>query len=947
MKKHEQMTKEELIQSIKALEKKAPAVNIAFEHERLLHVLQIHQVELETQSRELREAQLFCEGSRVRYADLYDFAPVGYVTVDQKGIICEANLTAAGMLGVERTRLAGVPFHLHVARADLAQFRAHLGRLEHQEERVTTELHLARKDGVTLPVVMQSVLVYDAEKKTHLCRAALIDMTVRRQAEQRLRDHEAQLRAVLDTAVDGIITIDERGTIESFNQAAEKMFGYPAAEAIGQNISLLMPSPHREAHDQYLANYHATGERKIIGIGREVPGRRKDGSTFPLELAVSEVQLAGRRIFTGIVRDITGRKRAEETLREERDFVAAVLEIAGALVLVLDDLGRIVRFNLACERLTGYESAEVLGRPIWNFLVPPEEVSAVQTVFAQLRAGQPPKHNENHWLTKTGERRLISWSNTVLRRGDGTVKHIIRTGLDITERKRDERRRHLLYETSRMLAAAGSLAGMVPKLLQMVAEAFNWDVGEFWEAPGEPKALRMVHVWHAPGRKLAAFVKHSLKLSFSMFDGLPGRVLSTRQPEWIPEIARCPHFLRKRDAVRAGLHSAVAFPIQLHGQAHGVMAFLTHEPTEPDEDLLQMFANLGSQIGQFMERKQAEESLREANEFGRQVMDGVQSGIVVYDREGKFTVWNPFMEQLTGYRAQEVLGRHAFEAFPFLRDQEFEQMFQRALIGEIFEAADLPFNLPEEGKQGWTVARFAPWRDSRQEIVGVIVAVRDITERRRMEVELLEISDSEQRRIGHDLHDGLGQQLTGLEMKSFSLMEDLEVEDLAASRKSLQEQAGQINRALRECVAVTRSLAHGLAPAVIKSDGLMGALEQLARLTRLPGKVECRFVCPVPVALQDDQTAGHLYRIAQEAVNNALKHGRPRRLTIHLAREPGTLRLQIEDDGRGLPKTRKTRSGMGLEVMRHRAHVIGASLEIDSKHGHGVCVTCTLPLRGS
>jgi len=140
--------------------------------------------------------------------------------------------------------------------------------------------------------------------------------TERQPAGAALRDSEQRLRAILETAVEGIITIDERGTIESVNPAAEKLFGYRASEALGQNISLLMPSPYREQHDRYLSHYRDTGERKIIGIGREVSGQRKDGSVFPLELAVSEVRLAGRRIFTGFVRDISRRKQAEQELLE-------------------------------------------------------------------------------------------------------------------------------------------------------------------------------------------------------------------------------------------------------------------------------------------------------------------------------------------------------------------------------------------------------------------------------------------------------------------------------------------------------------------------------------------------------------------------------------------------------------------------------------------------------
>jgi PAS domain S-box-containing protein len=144
---------------------------------------------------------------------------------------------------------------------------------------------------------------------------AALDITGRKQAEQALRDSEERLRAILTTAVDGIITIDERGLIESVNPAAERLFGYTAAELVGQGVQRLMPSPYREEHDTYLATYLRTGVRKIIGRGREVWGQRKDGTTFPMDLAVSEFHLGGRQFFTGVVRDSTERKRAEEAER--------------------------------------------------------------------------------------------------------------------------------------------------------------------------------------------------------------------------------------------------------------------------------------------------------------------------------------------------------------------------------------------------------------------------------------------------------------------------------------------------------------------------------------------------------------------------------------------------------------------------------------------------------
>ena len=135
-------------------------------------------------------------------------------------------------------------------------------------------------------------------------------------AEEASRDSETRAQAILATTIDAVVVMDEQGTVETINPAGERMFGYAAGEVIGRNIKVLMPDPYRREHDGYLANYLRTGQKKIIGIGREVVGLRQDGTVFPIDLAVSEARLGDRRSFVGIVRDITERKKAEEALRE-------------------------------------------------------------------------------------------------------------------------------------------------------------------------------------------------------------------------------------------------------------------------------------------------------------------------------------------------------------------------------------------------------------------------------------------------------------------------------------------------------------------------------------------------------------------------------------------------------------------------------------------------------
>ncbi len=167
----------------------------------------------------------------------------------------------------------------------------------------------------------------DLQRTNEQLRAEIVERT---RVEEALRQSEARNRSIVETAIDGIITIDEQGTIEFFNPAAERIFGYRARDVIGQNVTMLMPLPYQEQHDAYLNRYLQTGERKIIGIGREVVGQRRDGTTFPMDLAVGETHVGNRRIFTGIVRDITERKQAAQEM-QRADRLALVGQLSSGL----------------------------------------------------------------------------------------------------------------------------------------------------------------------------------------------------------------------------------------------------------------------------------------------------------------------------------------------------------------------------------------------------------------------------------------------------------------------------------------------------------------------------------------------------------------------------------------------------------------------------------------
>jgi len=178
------------------------------------------------------------------------------------------------------------------------------------------------------------------------------------------QDAELFLEAVFGAAVDGIILIDEMGLILAANPATTSMFGHKESEMIGQNVKMLMPSPYREHHDGYLERYRATGEARIIGSGREVDGIHKDGMTFPLDLAISEASYKGRRVFAGIVRDVSERRRMLANLESRESDLRAIIEAALDSIIVIDEYGLIRMCNAAAEQMFQYSSFEMLGRNV-------------------------------------------------------------------------------------------------------------------------------------------------------------------------------------------------------------------------------------------------------------------------------------------------------------------------------------------------------------------------------------------------------------------------------------------------------------------------------------------------------------------------------------------------------------------------------------------------------
>ncbi len=289
------------------------------------------------------------------------------VVLDREGRIVFFNQACEALSGYRFEEVKGRPvWDFLLAPEETEEVRAVFRGLKQSGRPNRQEHHWVTKAGEPRSIRWSNTVLTDADGKVEYVIGTGLDVSDHERLETELEEREARLQAILTTALEGIITIDERGLIETVNPAVESIFQYPAEELIGRNVKMLMPPPYRTEHDGYIARYLETGEARIIGIGREVEGLRKNGTIFPLELGVSEVVVRGRRIFTGIVRDISDRRRAEEEARWRLDELAhtsRLLELGemttGIAHEVNQPLAAIVTFAQACLRMLNAGNADL------------------------------------------------------------------------------------------------------------------------------------------------------------------------------------------------------------------------------------------------------------------------------------------------------------------------------------------------------------------------------------------------------------------------------------------------------------------------------------------------------------------------------------------------------------------------------------------------------------
>jgi PAS domain S-box-containing protein len=717
----------------------------------------------------LRESE---ERFRVLVEGTTDYA---IFMIDPDGHVASWNAGAARMSGYSAEEIIGQPFAHFFTDEDVRS-----GAPEHalaaaaREGRSESEGWRVRKDGSRFWVNSVLTPLRDAAGTLRGYWKIIRDLT-------QIKQNEEKFRGLLESAPDAVVIVQESGLITLVNRQTEILFGYSRAELLGQPVEMLLPERYRQQHVGYRTAYAANPSARPMGAMLNLFGRRKDGAEVPVEISLSPMKTDDGTLIISGIRDISQRRRIEESLRSSEERFRALTQSINDAVISADTAGEIVFWNKGAQAIFGYTEEEVVGQPL-TLLMPVSFREAHVVGLKRLQA--------------TGQSRLIG------------------------------------------------------KVVELVGR--RKDGSEF-----------------------------PLELSLAAWETAQGKFVS------------------------------------------GVLRDITL-------------------------RKQAEEALEETRRFVQRIAEMTPSILYVYDIQKQRNIFvNRRLETILGYAWEE----HQHPTMPtLLSDVHPDDLARVAQANEQCQAAEDGAVIEAEfrvrhasGEWRWLSTRNTVFgRDGDGNPTQILGAALDITDRKRLEQEVLEIAALEQRRIGQELHDGTGQELTGLCMLADNLADALK--EAAPDHMPM---AQRIARGLRQALGQVRLLSRGLIPVEVDAEGLMAALTELAERISDLHAVHCVFEVAEPVPVDDNYTATQLYRIAQEAITNALKHGQANNVRVSLEARGDYITLRVADDGIGLPHANEPHAGMGLRIMRYRAGQIGAHLTVRSGPTGGTVVACTLYMGAS
>jgi len=885
-----------------------------------------------TQPQEMEE-QL--RASEAQFRAVFDNCPDGILIADaQTKRFVACNAAASQMLGYtpEEIPSLGVA-HLHPADAvpDVADQFEKLARGEINQ---TLDIPVKRKDGTVFRAEIRAFPITLAGRN---CVAGLFrDISERQRAAAALQESEARYRELVENHGEGLGIVDPEERFTFVNPAGEQIFGVPPGGLAGRTLKeFLTPDQYARVLEETRnrrAGQKSTYELEIV---------RPEGETRCLLItAAPRTDTAGQYLGAfGLFRDITEQRRAEQRLRDRAEIQRVLLNAVQESLFLLDPQGVVLVANETLARRWGRSVAELVGRSIFD-LMPPD-------LAASRKA---------HIETAVRERRLVRFED--VRAGQnmesfiypsfdaaGTVTTLGVFGMDVTERKRaevaleaSEKRFRTLFESAPVAMALHGADGQYLR----VNRAYQGMLGYSQE-----ELLRL-----GPGRvthpeDVAEGRRHYQELCAGQRDHY-GREKRYVRPDGRLVWGRAANAAVRNSAGRLDFIVSVVEDVTAQKRAAGCSA---------------AFARLGQELSATTTPGQAAHLIvRTASDL----LGWDACYVYLHSPEQAAVLPVLAMDIIDGFRAEvppEILGASPAPLTAEVMEHG-ARLINRDAAGPS-AAAPFPFvpfgdkSRPSASIMGvpirhgakalgvLSIQSYTPQAYREEDLAllqtladhcgGALERVHAAAQLKRLEAEILEISAREQRRVGFELHDGLGQTLGGIALKAKLLEQSLREELLPRA-----PEAAALVKLLNKAMGDTRRLARGLAPTDLELSGLPAAIEQLACEIEASSGIRCLVTCHPSDLQLPPAVALHLYRIAQEALHNAVEHGEPRQIKVTLTVNERRLRLQVRDDGRGFAPNAPVRPGMGLNIMRYRTNSIGGELTLRSEPNQGTEVRCVL-----
>lgn len=602
---------------------------------------------------------------------------------------------------------------------------------------------LIAKDGRERPIDDSAAPIRDANGNVVGSVLVFRDISQRKLQEQRLREQQEWLRVTLASIGDAVIATDMDGSVTFLNGVAEELTDWRHADAQGQPLTTVFSILNEKTGLPVQNPVEKVLESgAVVGLGNHSVLVARNGRRRPIDDAAAPIRNEAGELI-GVVltfRDVTEQRRAEQELRQSEARKTAILEAALDCIITMDHEGHVVEFNPAAERTFGYKRQEIINQELCRFIVPP-------SLQERHRAGVAR-------FVATGEGTVLGKRlDLPALRADGTefpveltITHISTEGpplftayvRDISDQKRTEQHRNLRLAVTQALNEAADVEDATARVLWAVCENLRWDVGFFWGLNEQGDRLACRKSCHRPDMPLAEFEATSCSLTFERGQGLPGRVWADQQSAWVLDLQRDTNFPRHVAATEHGLQSGFACPIVMAGSTHGVIEFFTRRIREADADLLETMATVAGNVGQFIERKIAEDEVRRSEQELSDFFENATIGLHWVGPDGTVLRVNRAELDLLGYSREEYVGRPIAD---FHADKDVIcDILKRLNAGEKLDDYPARLKCKDGSIKEVLIDSSVLWRDGN--FVHTRCFARDVTERKRAEIA---VRESEQR----------------------------------------------------------------------------------------------------------------------------------------------------------------------------------------------------------